>query len=174
MAEIIKLKRKGDAKMNDMTTTITPPAPLRIATVIPLTHHASVRIFLDEWEVIAAGSWSNGHSDNPDHQELGVRVLMLRNGEASTTIGDGTTIVQAWAESHDPDDERLAECVTVGRLLTFEETSARGSCDPHILAVADELRERISDERLRRRVTAVVDACFRSFTPWTMGRRRSA
>ena len=29
--------------------------------------------------------------------------------------------------------------VHAGRLLTREETIARGSCDPHILAVADEL-----------------------------------
>jgi hypothetical protein len=54
-------------------------------------------------------------------------------------VGDGTTTVHAWANSDDPDDDRLAERVCVGRLLTHEETTARGSCDRHILAVADEL-----------------------------------
>jgi hypothetical protein len=47
--------------------------------------------------------------------------------------------VHAWAKSDDPDDERIGERVYTGRLLTREETIARGSSDPHILAVADEL-----------------------------------
>lgn len=60
-----------------------------------------------------------------------------------------------------------------GRLLTAMETADRGSCDRHILAVADELRERIKDEGLRRSVTEAVDACFASFAPWDMGHWRN-
>ena len=61
--------------------------------------------------------------------------------------------------------QRKTERAYARRLLAFEETIARGSCIPHILAVADELRARIEDEQLRRSVTAVADICFRSFTP---------
>jgi hypothetical protein len=68
--------------------------------------------------------------------------------------------------------EQWAEYVRVGRLLTCEETQCRGDCDPHIVAVADELRERIDDKRLRRRVTEVVDCCFRSFKPWALDQRK--
>ena len=78
-------------------------------------------------------------------------------------VGDGTTIVQAWAEYRDPDDEEAGWRVYAGRLLKHAETIARGAYDPHILAVADELRERVEDDRFRRRVTNVVNICFRSF-----------
>lgn len=147
--------------MNDMTFTgIVPPAPpksARFPEIVPLTNHALIAIFPDEWAMLAEGFWSNGDADNPDHQEIGIKVLYLREAQKIPvhTVGDGETIVYAWAKSDDPDDDSLNVRVYAGRLLTERETIARGSCDRHILAVADELRQRIDDVSLRHRVTAV-------------------
>jgi hypothetical protein len=92
--------------MNDMTGKFTlsaggPPAPPRLATIIPLTHRASVRIFKDDWDVTAHGYWANryppeGGEDDPDHQEIGVEVLVMHDAYLQPTciVGEGTTIVQ--------------------------------------------------------------------------------
>jgi hypothetical protein len=106
-----------------------------------LTANAAVRTLADEWDVVAKGSRSNGDPEPTDCQEIGIRVLKLQRGweKSNCVVGDGTTTVHAWANSEDPDDDRLAERVRVGRLLTRDEMIARGSYDSHILAVADEL-----------------------------------
>jgi hypothetical protein len=54
--------------------------------------------------------------------------------------------------------QRKTERAYARRLLAFEETIARGSCIPHILAVADELRCPAGSLRWRT-------ICFRSLTP---------
>src|SRR5271155_4183892 len=97
---------------------------LRLQPSSFLTNHAPIRILADEWDVVAKGSWSNGDPESPDCQEIGIRVLMLQRGweKPNCVVGDGTTTVHAWANSDDPDDNRSAERVCVGRLLTREET----------------------------------------------------
>ena len=120
------------------------------------------------------GAWNSGDPESPYYQEIGVRALYLREPWRIPvhTIGDGETIVHAWAHLDDDEYDRKTERAYAGRLLTTTETAGHGSCDQHIHAVAEELRARIKDEGLRRSVTEAVDACFASFAPWDMGHWR--
>ena len=148
--------------MSNMTMDFnppTPPKPVQVFTIIRLTNHAPVRVLLDEWKALAEGRWNNGDPESPYYQEIGIRALYLREPWKIPvrTVGDGETIVHAWACLDDGEYDRRTERVHADRLLTAMETADRGSCDRHILAVADELRERIKDEGLRRSVTEAVD-----------------
>ena len=153
--------------MSNMTMDFnppTPPKPVQVFTIIRLTNHAPVRVLLDEWKALAEGRWNNGDPESPYYQEIGIRALYLREPWKIPvrTVGDGETIVHAWACLDDGEYDRRTERVHADRLLTAMETADRGSCDRHILAVADELRERIKDEGLRRSVTEAVDLSRRA------------
>ena len=153
--------------MSNMTMDFnppTPPKPVQVFTIIRLTNHAPVRVLLDEWKALAEGRWNNGDPESPYYQEIGIRALYLREPWKIPvrTVGDGETIVHAWACLDDGEYDRRTERVHADRLLTAMETADRGTCDRHILAVADELRERIKDEGLRRSVTEAVDLSRRA------------
>ena len=152
--------------MSNMTMDFnppTPPKPVQVFTIIRLTNHAPVRVLLDEWKALAEGRWNNGDPESPYYQEIGIRALYLREPWKIPvrTVGDGETIVHAWACLDDGEYDRRTERVHAGRLLTAMETADRGSCD----RAHSRCRRRIARAHQRRRIATQRHRGRRPFPP---------
>jgi len=136
-----------------MTTQTKDPDDANISTsgkrrTITLTNRGPVRINEDDWQIVAQGGQGDATAGGP----LGWRISIRVRCEHRTP---GRFIVHA---SYDNSSELFD--VRVGHLVNTDENLWE-----HILAVGQELRERINDQRMHSYVTHAVDSCFADFSP---------
>jgi hypothetical protein len=135
--------------------------------IITLTNRAPIQIVEDEWPEIAHGQCGYECPGGADiyNWEISIRIRQQSLNKNPTTRFDmgGRSIIHAkysfWDESHEED----ARTVRVGRLVDENVTAEKFW--KHILAVGDELRERIGNEKHRQHVIYAVDGCFADLKP---------
>jgi hypothetical protein len=123
---------------------------------ITLTNQAPIRIVEDEWPVIAQGVHGADLSSEPFGSEIAIRVRRENKPP-------GRFIIHASYRCRDEIDDERSQAVRVGRLLDAHDAGV--DLEAHILAVGQELRERIDDEDARRNVIHALDGCFADLGP---------
>lgn len=142
------------------------PVPTPVATTdkrrtITLTNRPPIRIVEDRWPVIA---WGNDAHQDPGAThgwEIDIRVRCEKpemNLPTRYLIHANYRVFDK-----DQDDASHNQKVRVGRLLSDDE--AIGDLHKHIIAVGDELRERILNQDMHKFVTIAVDRCFADLSP---------
>jgi hypothetical protein len=142
--------------------TPTPPEPKR--RTVTLTNRAPISIIEDDWPVFAEGACGDGCYEAGYDWKISVRARREKRRKTGCGFWEGGRVLihakyEYWNESHEDD----AQTVRVGRLLTQYE--AASELWKHIVEIGDELRERIIDEHLRKRVINALDACFAKLEP---------
>ena len=140
------------------------PAPVKHRT-ITLTNRAPVKIVEDEWPVISQGLTGDEHPGDLWSWDIAIRVRREKRKElypgvagSAPVYNQPKTIIHAHYKSWDESNDSNCQTVRVGRIIS-ERQSASDLWD-NILAVGEELRERINTVPMRRHVTHAVDRCF--------------
>lgn len=148
--------------MHGNVTTITPAKPPvedKYRTVT-LTNRAPIRIKEDEWPIIGEGGTGSG-PDIPDEWSWEIKFV-VRHSKYGHRLGiHDRILIHAVYVKNDENDEKYQK-VRVGRLL---KDNAIFHLWKNMLEVADEMRERILDEKLCRFVTHALDNCFANLKP---------
>ena len=148
--------------MSDNGTVLsTPPAKVESKTrIITLTHRAPIRIVEDEWPVIAQGGCG---FENEYGYGWSITIRVRSCNKPDNFFGPdpdfGKVIIHANYDSSGPHEEE-DQSVRVGRVLAAHEDLSK-----HILAVADELKLRIENERHRKLAIHAIDRCFAELSP---------
>ena len=138
------------SNITNLPTAKKPEPKLRTIT---LTNRAPVQIVEDQWPVIAqGGTGEDWYSDSGWSIKLRVRENQW-----------GQMIIHGNFELTDETNENAFQTVRVGRMLSSNDASR--DLWKHMLEVAEEMRVRISNERLHRNVTVALDQCFASLAP---------
>jgi len=144
------------------TTPEKPPVEDKYRTVT-LTNRAPIRIKEDEWPVSAEGGWGSS-PDTPDEWSWEIKFVVRREKEENYRIRYrkyGRILIYAFYVKNDENDDKYQR-VRVGRLLDDE---AVFHLWKNMVQVAEELRERIIDEKMRGFVTLALDNCFANLKP---------
>lgn len=146
-----------------LTAGATPAASEPKRRTITLTNRAPIRIVEDQWPVIAEGLNSSGGADEcPWGWKADVRVRheTKSDKERHPALGRRYLIHAKYSEWDETEDEYFD--VRVGRIISGDDAARK--LWEHILAVGNELRERI-DAKYHVRVTHAVDRCFAKLSP---------
>jgi len=153
------------------------PAPEKPAEprrrTITLTNRAPISIVEDDWPVIAQGT--GGFSHPGDLWGYKMSIFVRKEKEIADPlirgyVHGGRYVVHAKYNCYgDEGDEQDWQTVRVGHVLErddgcvnmpFHGQPASSKLWKCILDVGHELRERIENEGLRKKVTGIVDRCF--------------
>jgi hypothetical protein len=148
------------------------PQPVKHRT-ITLTNNAPIRIIEDEWPVLCEAA--TGTEDGPPwgwDMRFHVRKHKPRKADMGVNlIDDRGYIIYATFRTFDEtneDSQDLNQTVRVGRRFSAKQAYIIQHADgtytdklcKQMSEVANELRERILNEKLRKYVTVVLDRCF--------------
>jgi hypothetical protein len=151
--------------MHGNITPIKPdnPEPVVRRRTITLTNRAPIVIVEDDWPMIAQGISCHKQEGAPIGWEISIRVRHQRAKYNAQFLIHAKYLTFDDDYEPDNDDDKHNQMVRVGRIIT--EREAAMNLWKHILAVGEELRERILDEHKRKFVTHAVDRCFANLTP---------
>jgi hypothetical protein len=123
---------------------------------ITLTNRPPIRILEDAWPVIAQGMCGSDDAPGAPYSKSKWSIeIRVRKDKV------GRTIIHANYNFDDPQHPpEKSQLVRVGRYLPIG-----ADLTPNILAVGEELRERIDNQNMRKFVTSAVDACFARLPP---------
>src|SRR5262245_8360875 len=129
---------------NQMSPLVAASATAGKRRTITLTNRPPIRIAEDDWPIIVEDSCSNNVPPGAPHLKskwnIGIRVRKDNTGR---------TIIYAKYHFDDPQhSSEKSQRVRVGRYLP-----AGADLIPNILAVGEELRERIDNQSMRKFVT---------------------
>lgn len=146
------------------------PAPVQPKRrTITLTNRAPIQIVEDDWPIIAHGGAGYEHPGGADLYSWSMTLRVRKEVETPSPYfqpSGGRVIIHAKYSFWDDNQEAECQTVRVGRLITRNDSHT--DLWKHILAVGEELRERIDNEHLKREVTGTVDRCFAALPaqPW--------
>jgi hypothetical protein len=146
-----------------MNVNVTPmPEPKPAAEepkrrIITLTNRAPIQIVEDDWPVVAQGTCGDPGGESPYSWRIEVRV---REGQY------GRMIIHANYEAEGVDDSDYAR-VRVGRITAYHPPITSEELWKQMLAVGEELRDRIVCPKHKNWVTQTLDNCFASLKPLT-------
>jgi len=145
--------------MKDNVTNLpTPPAaaPAKKSRTISLTGRAPISIVEDDWPLIAEG-WSGWDDSNGAPFSFNVR-FKVRQGKHAQMIVYG--VFDYWEE----DSPSSSQAVRVGRHVTVIHDHDLWT---HMRETAQEMRDRVLNEKLKKHVTLALDNCFEKLKPQT-------
>ena len=156
--------------------TVVEDAPAKPAIgprcrTITLPGRAPIKIIEDDWPVIAKGQWGDEPGGAPWGWNVTIHVRHEKYETDELMIGwtrGGRWLIHAkylCFNENELQDNEVNYTVRVGRLLECGD----GNLWMHISEVADELRERIFNDKHRKQVVHAIDACFASLPPCENG-----
>jgi hypothetical protein len=151
---------------------------------ITLTNNAPIRIIEEEWPVLAMGGCGDDIDGPPWGWSISIHVRTEKKPEPESTFFSSPRHLpriiihakyQCFDETNDNADHN--QTVRVGRLISGEaactvqwlnkdgDRCSRDMLCENILAVGEELRERIALANMRGNVTYALDSCFANLPP---------
>ena len=119
---------------------------------ITLTNARPVVILESQWPVVAEGKYSDCHPSGDPELNIDFRVRM---GKYDRYLIHGKF-------SYSDEFREVWEVHRVGRLLGYQ---SHDKVEATLLAVGEEMRQRVQNEKMKRFVTLALDRCFEKLGP---------